>query len=79
MPQQLSSAANRTNQEVKVLNGAEHGDASCTGVSGVYGMNIKGLPFLESEHGIEIVPGAMGAMAASTAVVLWMLKRIDWL
>ena len=45
-------------------------------ISGIYGMNLKGLPFLESDHGTEIV---VGAMIASTGVVLWMLKRFGWL
>jgi len=45
-------------------------------ISGIYGMNLKGLPFLESDHGTEIV---VGAMVASTGVVLWMLKQFDWL
>ncbi len=45
-------------------------------ISGIYGMNLKGLPFLESDHGTEIV---VGAMIVSTGIVLWMLKRFDWL
>jgi len=45
-------------------------------ISGIYGMNLKGLPFLESDHGTEFV---VGAMAVSTGVVLWMLKRFGWL
>jgi magnesium transporter len=45
-------------------------------ISGIYGMNLKGLPFLESDHGTEIV---VAAMVASTGMVLWMLKRFGWL
>jgi magnesium transporter len=45
-------------------------------ISGIYGMNLKGLPLIESDHGTEIV---VGAMAVSTGIVLWMLKRFDWL
>jgi magnesium transporter len=45
-------------------------------ISGLYGMNVKGLPFLESEYGTEIV---VGAMVASTGILLWMLKRFGWL
>jgi magnesium transporter len=45
-------------------------------ISGIYGMNLKGLPFLESDHGTEIV---VGAMAASTGMVLWMLHKFGWL
>ena len=45
-------------------------------ISGIYGMNLRGLPFIESEHGTEII---VGAMAASTGLVLWLLKKFDWL
>jgi magnesium transporter len=45
-------------------------------ISGIYGMNLKGLPFNESAHGTEIV---VGMMVVSTGIVLWMLKKFDWL
>ena len=45
-------------------------------ISGIYGMNLRGLPFLESDHGTEIVGGMM---LVSTGIVLWMLKKFDWL
>jgi magnesium transporter len=72
----LSSVANRTNQVMKVLTVLSTIALPALVISGIYGMNVKGLPFLESDHGIEIV---VGAMIVSTAVVLWMLKRFDWL
>jgi Mg2+ and Co2+ transporter CorA len=34
------------------------------------------LPFLESDHGTEIV---VGAMVISTGLVLWMLRKYGWL
>ena len=72
----LSSVANRTNQVMKVLTVLSTVALPALVISGIYGMNLKGLPFLESDHGTEIV---VGAMVASTAMVLWMLKRFGWL
>jgi magnesium transporter len=72
----LSSVANRTNQVMKVLTVLSTVALPALVISGIYGMNLKGLPFLESDHGTEIV---VGAMLASTAMVLWMLKRFGWL
>ena len=45
-------------------------------VSGIYGMNVKGLPGSESPHGIAIV---LAAMAVMTGLLLWLLKRFGWL
>ena len=72
----LSSVANRTNQVMKVLTVLSTVALPALVISGIYGMNLKGLPFLESNHGTEFV---VGAMLASTALVLWMLKKYDWL
>ena len=72
----LSSVANRTNQVMKVLTVLSTIALPALVISGIYGMNLKGLPFLESDHGTEII---VGAMIASTGIVLWMLKRFDWL
>jgi magnesium transporter len=72
----LSSVANRTNQIMKVLTVLSTVTLPALVLSGIYGMNLKGLPFLESDHGTEIV---VGAMAVLTGLVFWMLKRFDWL
>jgi magnesium transporter len=72
----LSSVANRTNQVMKVLTVLSTIALPALVISGIYGMNLSGLPFLESHHGTEIV---VGAMFASTAILLWMLKRYGWL
>lgn len=72
----LSSVANRTNQVMKVLTVLSTVALPALVISGIYGMNLRGLPFLESDHGTEIV---VGMMVASTVLVLWMLKRFDWL
>ena len=72
----LSSVANRTNQVMKVLTVLSTVALPALVISGIYGMNLKGLPFLDSEHGTEIV---VGAMIGSTGMVLWMLKKFGWL
>jgi magnesium transporter len=72
----LSSVANRTNQVMKVLTILSTVALPALVLSGIYGMNLKGLPFLESDRGTEIV---VGAMIISTGILLWMLKRFDWL
>jgi magnesium transporter len=72
----LSSVANRTNQVMKVLTVLSTVALPALVISGIYGMNLKGLPLLESDHGTEIV---VGAMIACTGLVLWMLKKYEWL
>jgi magnesium transporter len=45
-------------------------------LSGIYGMNVKDIPFLDSPFGIWIV---IGTMAASTLLLLGLLKKFRWL
>jgi magnesium transporter len=72
----LSSVANRTNQVMKVLTVLGTVALPALVVSGLYGMNVKGLPGAESPYGIGI---ALSAMAAMTGLLLWVLKRFGWL
>jgi magnesium transporter len=72
----LSSVANRTNQVMKVLTVLSTIALPALVISGIYGMNLKGLPFLESDHGTEIV---VASMFISTGLVLWMLRKYGWL
>jgi magnesium transporter len=72
----LSSVANRTNQVMKVLTVLGTVALPALVVSGIYGMNVKGLPGSESPYGIAIV---LSAMALMTGVLLWLLKRFGWL
>jgi Mg2+ and Co2+ transporter CorA len=44
-------------------------------ISGFYGMNTKDLPWAQSPHSTEI---AAGLMIATTAGLLFMLKKFDW-
>jgi magnesium transporter len=72
----LSSVANRTNQVMKVLTVMGTVALPAIVVSGVFGMNVKGLPWLESPNGGLIVGGVM---AASTVVLLLLLRFFRWL
>jgi magnesium transporter len=72
----LSSVANRTNQVMKVLTVLGTVALPAVVVSGIYGMNVKGLPFIESPYGMAIV---FTVMVVITAVLLWVLKRFGWL
>lgn len=72
----LSSVANRTNQVMKVLTVLGTGALPALVVSGIYGMNVKGLPGADSPYGLGI---AFGAMVLMTMILLWVLKRFNWL
>ena len=72
----LSSVANRTNEVMKVLTVLSTVALPSIVISGIYGMNVKNIPFLESPHGMWIV---VAMMACSTVLLLWMLKKFRWL
>jgi len=72
----LSSVANRTNEVVKVLTVLGTIALPALAISGIYGMNLKGLPFEESPHGALYVGGMT---VASTALLLYVLRKLKWL
>jgi magnesium transporter len=72
----LSSVANRTNEVMKVLTVLGTIAIPALAISGIYGMNLKGLPFEESPHGALWV-GGMTIVA--TAILLYFLRRFKWL
>jgi magnesium transporter len=71
----LSSVANRTNQVMKVLTVLGTITLPALVISGIYGMNLKGLPWIGSPHGAAIV-GAL--MLGTTAVLLVILRLFRW-
>lgn len=71
----LSSVANRTNQVMKVLTVLGTMALPSIVISGFFGMNLKGLPFVDSPHGTSI---AAAMMVATTAGLLFLLKKFDW-
>lgn len=71
----LSSVANRTNQVMKVLTVLGTIALPAIVISGIYGMNTKGMPWIDSPYGSEI---AIGLMAITTVALLVVLKKFDW-
>ena len=71
----LSSVANRTNEVMKVLTVLGTIALPAIAISGIYGMNLKGLPFEESAHGAAYVATLT---IVSTALLLYILKRMKW-
>jgi magnesium transporter len=72
----LSSVANRTNEVMKVLTVLSTVALPSVVISGIYGMNVKNIPFIDSPQGMWIV---VGMMVCSTVLLLWMLKKFRWL
>jgi magnesium transporter len=72
----LSSVANRTNQVMKVLTVLSTIALPALVVSGIYGMNVKGLPASDAPYGLLVV---LGIMVSSTVLLLWVLHKLDWL
>jgi magnesium transporter len=70
----LSSVANRTNQVMKVLTVLGTVALPVLLISGFFGMNLKGLPFNESDFGTLIVSGLMIAVTILLLGILWLLK-----
>jgi len=68
----LSSVANRTNQVMKILTVFGTIATPALIITGVYGMNLKHLPFAESPHSWGIVTGLIGL---SSGLLLAVLKR----
>jgi len=71
----LSSVANRTNQVMKVLTVLGTIALPALVISGIYGMNLKGLPWADSPHGTVLVSGVM---LATTVVMLLVLRLFRW-
>lgn len=72
----LSSVANRTNEVMKVLTVLGTIALPALAISGIYGMNLKGLPFEDSPHGAELVGGIT---ILATAILLYLLRKLQWL
>jgi len=72
----LSSVSNRTNEVMKVLTVLGTIVLPVLAISGIYGMNLKGLPFEDSPHGAEWVGGIT---VVATAALLFVLRKLNWL
>ena len=71
----LSSVANRTNEVMKVLTVLGTIALPALAISGIYGMNLRGLPFQDSPHG-AIYIGAL--TLGSTVLLLYILRKMKW-
>ncbi len=72
----LSSVANRTNEVMKVLTVLGTIAIPALAISGIYGMNLKGLPFQDSPYGAEWVGGIT---ILATVLLLYALRKLKWL
>jgi magnesium transporter len=71
----LSSVANRTNQVMKALTIFGSVATPALVITGIYGMNLKHLPFAEHPHSWGIV---ITMIAIVSSVVLLLLRRLHW-
>jgi magnesium transporter len=71
----LSSIANRTNEVMKVLTVLSTVALPALVMTSVYGMNVKGLPFLGSNYAAEYVAGLTLVL---TGCLLGLLRWLGW-
>jgi magnesium transporter len=71
----LSSVANKTNQVMKVLTVLGTVALPVLVISGYFGMNLKGLPYSQSDWGTLIVTGWM---LVTTLLLLALLRLLKW-
>jgi magnesium transporter len=71
----LSSVSNRTNEVMKVLTVLGTIALPAIAISGIYGMNLKGLPFQDSPYG-AIYVGFLTIF--STFLLFYLLRRMKW-
>jgi magnesium transporter len=71
----LSSVANRTNQVMKALTVFGAVATPALVITGMYGMNLKHLPFADHPHSWGIV---MTMIAAVSGSVLLVLRKLRW-
>jgi magnesium transporter len=72
----LTSIANHTNQVMKALTVFGAVATPALVITGMYGMNLKRLPFQDHPHAWGIVMTMIGVVSASVILVL---KRLRWL
>jgi magnesium transporter len=70
----LSSVANRTNQVVKALTIFGAVATPALVITGVYGMNLKHLPFAEHPHSWGIVMTIIGLLSGGVLLILYRLR-----
>jgi Mg2+ and Co2+ transporters len=71
----LSAVANRTNQVMKVLTVLGTAATPAIVISGLYGMNLKHLPFADHPHGGLLVSGLIVGV---TALLMGIMRFFRW-
>ena len=71
----MTSQAQQTNISRKLSAGAAI-LAIPTAIAGIYGMNFKNMPELESTYGYPIV---LGVIITSCSFLFWRFRRSGWL
>lgn len=71
----LTAVANRTNQVMKALTVFGAVATPALVITGLYGMNLKHLPFQDHPHSWGIVTGMIGAVSGA---VLIALRKLHW-
>lgn len=72
----LSAISNRVNQEVRALTVVAVIFMPATLISGIFGMNFKAMPLLDTPIGFAVAIGMMAAVAGTLSLVFW---RRRWL
>lgn len=71
----LSSVANRTNQVMKVLTIMGTATLPALVITGIFGMNVKGLPLTNDPNGFIIT---MAAIVLTTVITIVVLRIMHW-
>lgn len=72
----LSSVANRTNEVMRVLTVLSTIALPAIVVSGIYGMNFEGIPFMKSPHAPLVIFSVM--IATTTGLLVFFRRRHYW-
>jgi zinc transporter len=74
LQEEIASHMNEaTNRNLFVLSIATTTLLPITLITGIFGMNVRGLPFAEHPHGFSVV---MIGISAAVVLALWLLRRI---
>lgn len=74
LQEEIASNMNEaTNRNLFVLSIATTTLLPITLITGIFGMNVRGLPFAEHPHGFHVV---MLGILAAVVLVLWLLRRV---
>jgi magnesium transporter len=73
----LSTVSNRVNREVRVLTVIALIFLPSTLLAGIFGMNFRFMPLLESSYGFATVIGLMLGVAATLGIIFWHRRWLD--